>query len=259
MWIDGHCHLAHPELDGLRVEWEQRAITSGIHHFVQGGIGPEDWQRQREFATRNWSLTFGLHPWFVINEPEAALDEALSRLPEFLKFGVGLGELGLDYSDKSAASHESKQLHYFEQQLIIAKQGKWPIVLHVVQAHGRALDLLGKVAREWRGIVHGFTGSLETAKRYRKLGLHISVGPAVTRTGYQKLKRAVKELSMDALTLESDCPNVSIPGDIGRPTSLIDVANAVSAIRGCQASELLHQSSMRLRDIFDLDVCFSLD
>ena len=47
-WVDSHCHLADQRLSSLQETWIQQAQEEGIEFFLQGGVGPEDWELQRK-------------------------------------------------------------------------------------------------------------------------------------------------------------------------------------------------------------------
>lgn len=256
VFIDAHCHLADPRFDGFRDSVLARAKAAGIAFFIQGGVGPDDWQRQRRLSDGSWFLSFGLHPWFVAQHDEAMCREALRLLPEYLPEGIGLGECGLDYGPNQPKASYQRQQSFFSQQLELAKQWDKPLILHAVRSHGEMLARIREVNRHWRGIVHGFTGSYEVAKAYLELGFSISVGGGITRKGYQKLKNAVSRIPMNRLVVESDAPDMA-PTDwehpLNEPSSLWLTAEAIGRYQNLPSQEVLSQSRRNLCRIFDLE------
>ena len=269
MWIDAHCHLADPR---WAVELEQvleRAAKSGVGRFMQGGVDPEDWDRQRELSRRYpgrvWPV-FGLHPWWVRDpaRTDAEIEGALSLLESAVREpGVrALGEVGLDFAGDPAFGEgklRERQLRIFERQLEIADKAGKPVVLHVVRAHGEALDVLERRGRPGRGgLNHAFSGSLEVARRYIELGLLISVGGGLVRKkGFETLKRAVVKIPAEALVIESDAPDQPPEGWCGRtglawnePSSVLEVAHAVAELRGERAEAVLERSARNLERVF---------
>ena len=255
-FLDAHCHLADSRFDGIRDEVMARSQAARIEYFIQGGVGPEDWERQRQLREPGWFLTFGLHPWFVAEASDGECQDALNRLPDLIPEAVALGELGLDFGPKINSESYSRQEKYFHRQLVLAASQAKPVVLHVVRAHSQAIEQLKAVAAQWRGIVHGFTGSVEIARAYLALGLSISVGGALVRPGYRKLKGAVGDLPLSRLVVESDAPDMAPEGNetLNEPASIWKVAEALGAIKRVDAAEILGRSRENLTAIFNLEL-----
>lgn len=251
--IDAHCHLADPRLDGIRDDLLARARAAGITAFLQGGVDPEDWDRQRRLAAPGWLPCFGLHPWFVAEADVPQCERALSQLETLLPEATALGELGLDYAPRFSRQTYAVQTRFFQAQLELAIKHRKPLVLHVVRAHPDALRALSQTADAWRGIVHGFTGSYEIARDYRRLGLLLSIGPAVLRPGFKKVKAALSRIPLDGLVVESDAPD-GPPHAAGRPFNEPDVlwrvAEVVAAAHDCDAATVLQASRTNLLRTF---------
>lgn len=122
-WIDAHGHLADPRWQGQEEEILLEARSKGITFFMQGGVGPEDWQRQQELKSRypnHIGLCFGLHPYWVADHDDEACDAALDVLAAQLGGAIGLGEMGLDFRPHIMKDSQERQISVFEQQLELA-------------------------------------------------------------------------------------------------------------------------------------------
>lgn len=257
-YIDAHCHLTDARLDARRAQILQRSEAAGVTTWIQGGIDPSDWQRQRELAAaypgRIWT-SFGLHPWWVARASEAQCADALSQLKKQLPEADGLGETGLDFSPKhDSPVSNTRQLQYFEMQLELAKQLEKPLVLHIVHAHEAALDLLEESGPfTASGLVHAFSAPPEIAERYLALGLLLSVGGAATKPGHKGLKFALPHIPPGQLVVETDSPDLSpegvAPGE-NEPAQLLPIARAIGLIREEAAEALLNRSAENLRRLF---------
>ena len=255
-YIDAHCHMADPRYDDRRNAVLARANAIGITGFLMGGVDPEDWRRQMKLLDRGCHASFGMHPWFVIENDHATCRAAARELEHRLPDAVALGELGLDHGPRATRDSRIRQLEWFEEQLYIAKRHHKPLVLHVVRAHGPALERLRAVAAEWRGLVHGFTGAPEVARAYMELGLAISVGGAVTNARAAKLRRALPGIPIDRLCVESDAPDGAPPGyarDLNEPETLWTVAETIASLTGRSPEAILASSTANLIRIFDLE------
>ena len=59
------------------------------------------------------------------------------------------------------------------------------------------------------GVVHCFSGSVEFAKECVKRGYYIGVTGVITFKNAKKLVEVVKEIPLDRLFVETDCPYMS--------------------------------------------------
>lgn len=249
-WIDGHCHLTDPGLDPKRDQQLETARALGITAWVQGGIEPEDWDRQVALKAKlgaSLILTFGLHPWWVARHTPDEVAAALVTLKNRLGEAAGLGELGLDTAPRHCLPGTLPlQIEAFERQLELAKAADKPLVLHIVRAHGEALAILKRLGPfPAGGLVHRFSGSAEMAREYAQLGLYLSIGGDVLSEGFQNLKKAVGSVPSDRLILETDAPDKE-------PKALVAIAEAVARIREEAPEALLDRSTEHIKRLFRL-------
>lgn len=258
MHIDCHCHLTDlrlaPTLDMVLKE----AQDLGIGYFMQGGVDPEDWQRQIHLKSKypeNLGCSFGVHPYYVADHTEEECEAALDQLTLFASQAEALGEMGLDFRPHVMKDSRERQYDVFEAQIELAKFLKKPMILHIVQAHPEALRLFDLMSpgRSVGGLVHAFNGSLETALNWIEKGFLISVGGAVTHDKNQKLQKAVAQIPLEALCLESDSPDQKPEGwgqPLNHPSSIFNVALKIGKIRGMNSSEILKISSSNFQRVF---------
>lgn len=255
-WIDAHSHWMDPRLDPLRDQWMSSALESGLRYSLQGGVGPEDWERQKLFKKaypENVGLCFGLHPYWVTEHTSQELEESLDLLSKELIHAVALGETGLDLRPQFESAFDL-QMQAFESQLEIAEVAEKPVVLHLVQAFDEAMrvfEMWG--APKFGGMVHSFNGSLPQAEEYLKQGLKISVGGPLIRSSNARLKQAVQKIPISELLLETDLPDQ--PGDewkgnLNPPQSLLKVAEEVARLHEKSTDEVLQITSSNFKTLF---------
>lgn len=258
---DAHSHLADPRLDSDRDAWLAAARKAGIRGWIQGGVDPEDWERQKALQERypqEIITAFGLHPWWIASSPPALVESGWEKLQSTISEADALGETGLDHArDRKKLPTYGLQLDLFERQIALARSHRKPIILHIVQAHGEALSLLKKSGPlEAGGIVHSFSDTLETAKAYIDLGLLVSVGADATRPTPSKILTCLKGLPADSLVVETDCPDQSPfegakrRSGLNQPVFLLEMAEAIGQLRGESAERVLTQSTDNLRRVF---------
>jgi TatD DNase family protein len=263
MYIDAHSHWADPRI--LRSEIPRllkKSLDKNISVYLQGGINPLDWQKQIELKNtypNRFLLSFGLHPYFIAENDIEVCESAMDQLAQMTGQCVGLGETGLDFRDKyilgNEESQREKQITFFENHIALSKMIKKPLILHIVQAHAEAMNIL----KTWDppdsgGFVHAFNGSFETAAEYMKMNFLISVGGAVTHVKNSKLRQAVKEIPLEQLLLESDSPDQP-PAEwngLNDSSSLWQIANEIATIKEINPQDVLETTTSNFKRLFKL-------
>jgi len=258
-WIDAHSHLTDSRWEAQRELVIEEARQKGIYFFMQGGVDPQDWQRQRELKARHpeaIGLCFGLHPYFVAAHDEDECEEALDLLAPALLDSLALGEMGLDFRPHIMKDSQERQIFMFEQQLELAEALAKPMVLHLVQAHNESLkimDVWGIPSR--KGMVHSFNGSFHKAQDFISRGLLLSIGGPVCRPDNKKLQQAVKEIPLEFLLVESDSPDQPPPayeGQLNPPGSIWEVARTIGELKGLDTLEILDITTENFRRLFGI-------
>ena len=152
-----------------------------------------------------YMLLFGISP----NDIEDYNNENLKLIEELAKNKkvVAIGEIGLDYYWEK----ENKELQKedFIKQIELANKLGKPIVIHTREAVADTIDILkNKIQVEKKGIFHCCPLNPELIKEGVKLGFYISFSGNVTFKN-AKSERAVKEVPLDKLLIETDSPYLS--------------------------------------------------
>ncbi len=262
LWADSHCHMADLRVQSCLSGWIDKAESLGIGYFLQGGVGPDDWDRQSELAKQfndRIGLCFGLHPYWVADHSLSECEEAMDLLASRIDQAQALGETGLDFRPRITKDDESckeKQISLFEMQLELSKVCHRPLVLHIVQAHDEALkilDLWGLPLQ--KGFVHSFNGSAQKAEEFLERGLLLSVGGPLVRADNQRLKQAVQIIPLEKLLIETDSPDQppeSFQGQLNPLSTLKEVAEEVARIKKVSTTEVLDISTRNLKQLLNL-------
>jgi TatD DNase family protein len=209
--VDAHCHLSSPEVFDRAPELIRAGMLEGIGLWLLGGYDSEDWERQRTLSQRyphQIMTSFGLHPWVVQNLDADSAKQYMDELIDLFNSDAipnAIGEIGLDRSLRSYRKNWRLQLELFERQVLLANDQNLPVILHVVQSHGIALEVLNRSlkASARRGMVHSFVGAADIADQYRKMGIVPSLSPrSLAKVSRQDLAAIVRH---DFL-IESDFP-----------------------------------------------------
>lgn len=202
--IDTHCHLFDEEFDNDRDDCIKRALDAGVNKMVIVGFSHETNKKALELASK-WPCffpTFGLHP------SEASKDylKDFELFKEYVNKNkiYAIGECGLDYHWDITYKEEQKELFKLQCQFAIEKD--LPIIVHSRDAHQDTFDIIKSFNGTLKGVMHCYSGSLELAKEYIKLGFYISLGGPVTFKNAKEPKRVCMEIPIDRLLIETDCP-----------------------------------------------------
>lgn len=250
MYIDTHCHLSREDYDDIDkvIEENKNALVEKI---VVSGCSRESIEEVMDLKDRYDMVyvTIGYHPEYADTVTESDLDYLKSLLGE--KKVVGIGEIGLDYH--YTKDNKDKQIWLFEEQLKIAEEFNLPVVIHSRDATMDTINTLKKY--KVKGIIHCFSGSLETANIYISMGFLLGIGGVVTFKN-SKLKDVVKEVPSESIVLETDSPYLApVPfrGKINSSKYLEYIANFIAEIKNISLEELAEITSRNASSLFDFN------
>ncbi|MDE7106312.1 MAG: TatD family hydrolase [Anaeroplasmataceae bacterium] len=202
--IDTHSHLFDDSFHEDIEECIQRCRLVHVNKVVLVGFSYQTNQMVQEYA-RKYLLfypTAGLHP----SEASLNYKKDLNELEQFIKEHkvYAIGECGLDYHYGKENEREQKEL--FRGQIELSIKYHLPLIIHMRDATQDTYELLKEYAGKIFGVMHCYSGSLEMAKEFIKLGFYISLGGPVTFKNAKESKRVAKEIDLDYLLVETDCP-----------------------------------------------------
>lgn len=239
MIFDTHAHYDDRAFDEDRDALLSKMEQSGIGGIVNVGAswsGVLESQRLAEKYPFMYAAA-GVHPdeVGVLDEQKLLLMYELCRRPRT----VAVGEIGLDYYwDKEA--HEF-QKHWFVRQLRMAKDVGLPVNIHSREAAQDTFDIMkAEHAGTTGGIIHCYSGSVEMAREYVKLGYYIGVGGVVTFKNARVLKEVVEAVPLERIVVETDCPYLAPVPYRGKRNSSLNlplVLEAIAQLKGITPQE----------------------
>ena len=216
-FVDTHCHFDFPPFTGDEVPSIDRAARAGVDAIIVPAIEAAYFERVLDLARRHDALyaALGLHPIVI----EHHLDEHLDRLDAVLQTAenklVAIGEIGLDLYRENPQFERQQTI--LDAQLRLAKRHDLPVILHSRRTHDKLAMHLKRIDLPRRGVVHGFSGSLQQAQRFIELGYKIGVGGTITYPRASKTRDVMARLPLSALLLETDAPDMPLNGFQGQP------------------------------------------
>lgn len=253
--FDTHCHLDFTVFDAQRETLMQQVRDAGISQILVPGVKADDFQRVLSLRQR-WPdqlvVALGLHPCFI----DQHCKNSLVRLADALQCEsdiVAVGEIGLDF--RADMAPVDVQLMLLQQQLDLARQHDLPVILHVVKAHERMLSLLKRYRLAAGGVVHAYSGSIEQAREYAKLGFRLGIGGAITYPRARRQQQLVAELPLEWMLLETDAPDMPLHGFAEQPNSPLQVgkvAQRLAELKGLPVCQVVAQTMTNATTLFRL-------
>lgn len=251
--FDTHAHLTDERFDGDRAELISSLPEHGITRVIDIACRV-DMAEATLALTREYDFVYagvGVHPHEVGDMTNADLD-ALERISRDEKV-VAIGEIGLDYHYDFAPREAQRK--WFAEQLELAISLKMPVSLHIREAFGDCMDILRAHKAGLSGVMHCFSGSLETAFEVMNLGLHIALGGTVTFKNARHPVEVAREIPRDMLLLETDCPYMTpVPhrGERNDPSFMVHTARKIAEIRGETLEEVAAYTYRNACDTFGI-------
>ncbi|WEG12743.1 TatD family hydrolase [Pullulanibacillus sp. KACC 23026] len=252
MLFDTHTHLNADQFETDCAEVIERAKQEGVSRMVVVGFDRPTITRAMEIIEEYPEIyaSIGWHPVDAIDMTEGDLNwiASLTKHPKV----VALGEMGLDYHwDKSPAE---VQKVVFRKQIQLARKLDLPIIIHNREATNDVLAILEEEgARDVGGIMHCFSADWEAAKRTLDLGFYLSFGGPVTFKNANETREVAKNVPLDRLLIETDCPYLSphpYRGKRNEPARVKLVAEQLAELHQLSLEELAEITMRNANQLF---------
>jgi TatD DNase family protein len=254
--IDTHAHLDDERFAGDLAELLLRAKAAGVERVVTIATTAPSSAVCVDLAARHAivAATVGIQPNEAVTAGPGDWDAvvALASRPGV----VALGETGLDrYWDKTPFA---QQEDYFARHMALARQLGRGIVIHCREAEADVLRMLREDCDRHgpvHGVMHSFTGSLETARACLEMGLYISFAGMLTYKNAQPLRDVAAQLPPQRVLVETDSPYLApVPkrGQRNEPAFVVHTAACLAGLLGLSAEALASYTTHNARQFFGL-------
>ncbi len=200
MFTDSHCHLFKECFDDIE-EVIRSAQENQVLKYISAADSLKTCYEMIDLGKKYPTvyIALGVHPENCFENMEE-LRKVIEDNIHNDKL-VAIGEIGLDYY--YGKENKDKQIEIFEYQLELAEKYNLPVIVHSREATLDTMNILKKY--KVKGVIHCFSGSLETAKEYIKMGYYIGIGGVMTFKK-SKIVEIIKEISLESIILETDAP-----------------------------------------------------
>ncbi len=248
--FDSHSHYDDEVFDEDRDELLSAMPQNGVANIISCGADLKSTEFNMHLSEKYYFIYFaaGIHPECL----EGATTDDIPKLKAYLSHPkcVAVGEIGLDYHYDIP---RALQAEFFEKQLQLAKEVNMPVIVHDREAHGDTLELLKKYKP--RGVLHCFSGSMETANEILKLGMYIGVGGSATFKGAKKTLEVAAAIPLERLLLETDSPYLTpVPhrGERNDSRMIKYVAEKLGEARNMPAQKIIDAANKNTHTLFNI-------
>lgn len=251
--FDTHAHYADHAFDGDRGQILDKLTENGVKYVMLASSSLEDTAENAVLA-ENYGYIYaaaGVHPENADSTPADYLEKVRRTAVDSPKVRA-IGEIGLDYHYEGY--DREKQIVLFEEQLELAKELGLPVIIHSRDAWEDTFQILKK--HRPKGILHCFSGSAETAREIVKLGMYIGFTGVLTFKNAKKALKALAEVPMDRLLLETDCPYMApVPfrGKRCDSSMIAYTAEKAAEIKGTDVQELVDITCENGKRIYSIE------
>ncbi|MDA8771343.1 TatD family hydrolase, partial [Candidatus Pelagibacter bacterium] len=184
--------------------------------------------------------TYGIHPHEAKNHKHIKCEEIINKINLSKKI-IGIGETGLDFYYNH--SEKKDQIISFEEHISAAQSSNLPLIVHTRSAETETLDLLKKKKKEkdFKILIHCFTGSKDFAFKLLDLNAFISASGVVTFKKSEELASTFKDIPNNRILVETDAPYlapVPLRGKTNEPSYIIHTVKFLSELKKISFKDL---------------------
>ena len=255
MLFDSHAHLNDERFDEDREELISSLNEKGVDLVVNPGACMKTSAESVELANKYDFIyaAVGVHPHDVKDLTEADIQE-LKRMATENKKVVAIGEIGLDYYYD--AEYKELQKKWFKRQIELANELKLPIIIHDRDAHQDTFEIIKNTKSPEIGcVLHCYSGNVELAKEYVKMGCYISIPGTVTFKNNKKTREVAKEIPLEYLLIETDSPYMAPEPHRGKrndPSLVAFVADKIAQEKGISYEKVCEATKENAKRLFNI-------
>ena len=249
MFTDTHCHIFSLEYDN----YEEILINlekNNIKRILINGYDLESNQEVLKLVKKypNVYGALGIHPNYI----EDNLDNTIEFIKDHINRDkiIAVGEIGLDYYRNEG--NNDKQIELFNRMLNLADENNKPVIIHNRDATGDIITILKNY--NLKGIIHCFSGSIETANEYIKLGYKLGINGILTFKN-SNLGNVLSQIKLENMLLETDAPYLSpepVRKGKNEPKNIFYTATKLAEICHVEIDALAQKLEENFHDTFDI-------
>jgi len=254
MIIDSHCHLEYEPMASNLDQVIERAITNNVKYLLSISTTNESYLRILEIVKKYKNIygTYGIHPHEAKNYKNLKKEEIIKKINISKKI-IGIGETGLDYYYNHSDQLIQKKI--FIEHINSAQSLNLPIIVHTRSADEDTYEILRseKKNKDFKVLIHCFTGSKNFAHKLIDLGCYISASGVVTFKKSKDLADTFLSIPNNRILVETDSPYLSpepLRGKSNEPSHIVHTVNFLSKIKNINSDEFAKMTTSNFFNLF---------
>lgn len=248
MLVDTHCHIFNEYYDDID-DVIKRAKDNGVGFIIVNGVDRKSNEQVLELV-KKYDIVYGALGIQPEEVSEASEDDILF-IEQHINDDkiIAVGEIGLDYHYDC---DRELQKNVFLKQLDIASKYNKPVIIHSRDCIQETYDILKEY--KLKGIMHCYSGSVEMARLFNKIGYLIGVGGISTFKNAKKIVEVITDISLEYIVVETDSPYLSpepYRGKRNEPKNVSFIYKKISDIKGVLEQDVINMISINVFGLFD--------
>ena len=266
MLIDTHAHLNFPDYEKDLDQVVKNSLKNEVNKIICVSVNLTHSLKAIEIAKKYPQVIYpavGIHPHQTDPKNKDSLKEQIKQLRSLVKKTkvIAIGECGLDFSqadpemEKNRTNKEQEEL--FRQQIKIALEFNLPVLVHSRKAFPQVMALLREYFQKskgsLRGIFHCYSAGKKEIKQVEEIGFYFGLDGNLTYD--LGLQNVIREISLEEIVLETDCPFLSpkpYRGLRNEPKNVRINAEFLSKLKGVSFKKIAQQTTQNALKLFKI-------
>ena len=235
MIIDSHCHLEFEPIHSNLDDVIKRAKENDVKYLLSISTTDESYEKILKIINKYVNIygTYGIHPHEVKSYKSLNYNSIIEKTKKSKKI-IGIGETGLDYFYKN--SDKTTQKKIFVEHIKASQTLGLPVIVHTRSAEKDTYEILKSEKRnkDFKILIHCFTGSKEFSHKLIDLGCYISASGIITFKKSNELADTFKSIPSERILVETDSPYLSpepLRGKSNEPSHILHTLKFLSEIK----------------------------
>jgi len=254
MIIDSHCHLEYEPISSNLSDVVERAFKNNVKYLLSISTTDESYLRILKIIDKYKNVygTYGIHPHETKNYENLQEEQIIKKIGLNKKI-IGIGETGLDYYYDHSDRIVQKKV--FLEHIKAAQKLNLPLIIHTRSAEEDTYQMIKneKKKKDFKALIHCFTGSKEFAHMLIDLGCYISASGVVTFKKSKELANTFLSLPNDKILVETDSPYLSpepLRGRPNEPSYIVHTVNFLAKLKNINPNEFAERTSSNFFKLF---------
>ena len=248
MTIDTH---AHPYLCKRPIEEiVETAKAAGLSNILCVALdhetGMECLKLSQQFPI--FVPTIGIHPCERKSFSQIEkIEDAIKTYPF-----KAIGEIGLDYHWDASYADEQKVV--LKSQLEMARKANLPVIIHSRNSDSDMVNFMKNYV-DIKRVFHCFSSDWEVAQSLLSPLTKFSFTGMITSAKKGKTIEVIRNLSLDQLMIETDCPYltpIQYKGEENQPAYVVEVAKKIAEIKEISYEKVIEVTTRNAIEFFNL-------